>query len=70
VLAPALWLFTTVFAAGLLSVLWRAGSDQGAWALVGFAGILLGHLDRGLQHHPAAARSEPCRSFAAYLPLW
>lgn len=41
VLAPVLWLCTTVFAAGLLSVLWRAGSDQGAWALVGFAGVLL-----------------------------
>jgi hypothetical protein len=41
VVAPVLWLCTTVFAAGLLSVLWRAGSDQGAWALVGFAGVLM-----------------------------
>lgn len=41
VLAPATWLCTTVFAAGLLSVLWRGGSDTGAWALVGFAGVLM-----------------------------
>jgi hypothetical protein len=41
VIAPVAWLCTTVFAAGLLSVLWRSGSDQGAWALVGFAGVLL-----------------------------
>lgn len=41
VLAPAGWLFLTVFAAGLLSVLWRGGATSGAWALVGFAGVLL-----------------------------
>jgi hypothetical protein len=41
VIAPALWLFTTLFAAGLLSVLWRAGSGAGAWALVGFAGVVM-----------------------------
>jgi hypothetical protein len=35
ILAPASWLCTTVFAAGLLSVL------PGAWGLVGFAGVLL-----------------------------
>ncbi|HET6706173.1 hypothetical protein [Amycolatopsis sp.] len=35
VLAPASWLGTTVFAAGLLSVL------PGGWALAGFAGVLL-----------------------------
>ncbi|MDQ7803603.1 hypothetical protein Q5425_07665 [Amycolatopsis sp. A133] len=35
VLAPASWLCTTAFAAGLLSVL------PGAWALAGFAGVLL-----------------------------
>ncbi|MGH3588420.1 MAG: hypothetical protein ACRDQ0_19110 [Pseudonocardia sp.] len=39
--APVLWVCTTVFAAGLLSVLWRGGSGQGGWALVGFAGVLL-----------------------------
>jgi hypothetical protein len=41
VLAPATWLCTTVFAAGLLSVLWRGGSGTEAWALVGFAGVLM-----------------------------
>jgi len=41
VIAPASWLFITVFAAGLLSVLWRGGAGTGAWALVGFAGVLL-----------------------------
>lgn len=41
VLAPASWLCTTVFAAGLLSVLWQGGSGPGAWALVGFAGVLM-----------------------------
>ncbi|WP_410640355.1 hypothetical protein [Amycolatopsis sp. lyj-346] len=35
VLVPATWLGTTVFAAGLLSVL------PGPWALTGFAGVLL-----------------------------
>jgi hypothetical protein len=39
VLAPASWLFLTVFAAGLFSELWRGGA--GPWALVGFAGVLL-----------------------------
>lgn len=41
VVAPVLWLCTTVFAAGLMSVLWRGDADQGAWALVGFAGVLM-----------------------------
>jgi hypothetical protein len=41
VFGPASWLFTTVFAAGLLSVLWRGGSGSGTWALVGFAGVLM-----------------------------
>jgi hypothetical protein len=41
VLAPATWLFLTVFAAGLLAVLWRDGPGTGAWALVGFAGVLM-----------------------------
>jgi hypothetical protein len=41
VIAPALWLCTTLFAAGLLSMSWRTGSEERAWALVGFAGILL-----------------------------
>lgn len=39
VLAPASWLFLTVFAAGLFAELWRDGA--GPWALVGFAGVLL-----------------------------
>ncbi|MDA2813120.1 hypothetical protein O4J56_20910 [Nocardiopsis sp. RSe5-2] len=41
VVAPLLWLCTTLFAAGLLSALWRPGTDQGTWALVGFSGVLL-----------------------------
>ncbi|MEU7768997.1 hypothetical protein AB0B25_28400 [Nocardia sp. NPDC049190] len=41
VLAPATWLCTTIFAAGLLSVLWRGGEGAQAWALVGFAGVLM-----------------------------
>ncbi|MUL41090.1 hypothetical protein FZ103_07825 [Streptomonospora sp. PA3] len=41
VAAPLSWVCTTVFAAGLLSVLWRGGSGAGAWALVGFAGVLM-----------------------------
>ncbi|WP_327096721.1 2-oxoglutarate/malate transporter [Nocardia vinacea] len=41
VAAPAGWLCTTVFAAGLLSVLWHGGAGPDAWALVGFAGVLM-----------------------------
>ena len=47
VAAPVSWLCTTVFAAGLLAVLWRDGSAGSAsvgsagWALVGFAGVLM-----------------------------
>ncbi|MCF6471887.1 hypothetical protein FAF44_26360 [Nonomuraea sp. MG754425] len=42
VVAPATWLFTTLFAAGLLAVLWR-GDQVGSniWALAGFAGVLM-----------------------------
>jgi hypothetical protein len=40
VVGPATWLFTTVFASGLLSALWH-GEARGAWALVGFAGVLM-----------------------------
>ncbi|MEU2038931.1 hypothetical protein [Nocardia niwae] len=40
-LAPAMWLCLTVFAAGLLAVLWRGGTGPNAWALVGFAGVLM-----------------------------
>ncbi|NYE70784.1 hypothetical protein [Microlunatus parietis] len=42
VFAPAGWLCTTLFAAGLLGALWR--HDQlasNSWALVGFAGVLM-----------------------------
>jgi sterol desaturase/sphingolipid hydroxylase (fatty acid hydroxylase superfamily) len=38
---PAAWLCTTVFAAGLLSALWHGGTGPGAWALAGFAGVLM-----------------------------
>lgn len=41
VLAPSTWLFTTVFAAGLLAVLWDGGFDARAWAVVGFAGVIM-----------------------------
>ena len=41
VFAPVMWLCTTVFAAGLLAQLWRGGTAAGAWALVGFAGVLM-----------------------------
>ncbi|MBB6550953.1 hypothetical protein [Nonomuraea rubra] len=42
IVAPATWLFTTVFAAGLLAALWR-GEQPGsnAWAMLGFAGVLM-----------------------------
>ncbi|GAB3469156.1 hypothetical protein [Actinophytocola sediminis] len=40
-IVPVTWVCTTVFAAGLLSVLWRGGSGASAWALVGFAGVLM-----------------------------
>ncbi|MDA3649291.1 hypothetical protein LZ318_14940 [Saccharopolyspora indica] len=41
VVAPATWLCTTVFAAGLLAQLWRGEPGTDAWALVGFAGVLM-----------------------------
>lgn len=41
VLAPATWLFTTVFAAGLLAALWSGDAEANAWALAGFAGVLM-----------------------------
>ncbi|WP_040835611.1 hypothetical protein [Nocardia brevicatena] len=40
-LAPLTWLCTTVFAAGLMAELWRPDQGTGAWALVGFAGVLM-----------------------------
>lgn len=42
VFAPAGWLCTTLFAGGLLGVLWRGdGTESNSWALVGFAGVLM-----------------------------
>lgn len=41
VVGPATWLCSTLLAAGLLSALWHGGSGPGAWALVGFAGVLM-----------------------------
>ncbi|WP_326692453.1 hypothetical protein OIE63_38550 [Streptomyces sp. NBC_01795] len=41
VLAPASWLFLTLFAAGLLSELWQRDGGARAWALTGFAGVLV-----------------------------
>ncbi|MFI0421322.1 hypothetical protein [Spongiactinospora sp. 9N601] len=41
VFAPVTWLFTTLFAAGLLAALWRGQGAGNAWALVGFAGVLM-----------------------------
>ncbi|MBF6172300.1 hypothetical protein [Nocardia blacklockiae] len=40
-IAPSLWLCTTVFAAGLVGRLWGAGTAAAVWALVGFAGVLM-----------------------------
>ncbi|TDD11691.1 hypothetical protein E1292_04010 [Nonomuraea deserti] len=41
VVVPFAWVFTTVFATGLLSTLWRGNMETDAWALVGFAGVLM-----------------------------
>ncbi|MBB4929634.1 hypothetical protein F4561_000454 [Lipingzhangella halophila] len=41
VLVPATWLGLTLFAAGLVAVLWNGGSGAGAWALVGLGGVLM-----------------------------
>ncbi|GAB2515097.1 2-oxoglutarate/malate transporter [Nocardia heshunensis] len=41
VAAPAAWVCTTVFAAGMLSVLGGGGISGQPWALVGFAGVLM-----------------------------
>ncbi|WP_026818804.1 hypothetical protein [Arthrobacter castelli] len=43
VLAPTSWLCLTIFAAGLLELLWGAmpGPGMRAWALVGLSGVLL-----------------------------
>jgi hypothetical protein len=41
VVAPATWLFTTLFAAGLLAALWRGEAETDAWAMAGFAGVLM-----------------------------
>ncbi|MEO3796052.1 hypothetical protein ABGB14_38145 [Nonomuraea sp. B10E15] len=41
VVVPVAWAFTTTFAAGLLSTLWRGDMETDAWALVGFAGVLM-----------------------------
>jgi hypothetical protein len=41
-LTPAAWVLATVFGAGAVRVLWHAeGEHDSAWALVGFAGLLL-----------------------------
>ncbi|WP_026928926.1 hypothetical protein [Glycomyces tenuis] len=40
-LAPAAWVLTTLFAAGLVSALWGEGAETAGWALVGFAGVLM-----------------------------
>jgi hypothetical protein len=41
-LTPAAWILATLFGAGAVSVLWRSERDRGeAWALVGFAGLVL-----------------------------
>lgn len=39
IFAPATWLFTTLFAAGLSSTLWLYGQE--GWALMGFAGVIM-----------------------------
>ena len=41
-LTPAAWVLATVFGAGAVRVLWPSERDRGeAWALVGFAGLVL-----------------------------
>ncbi|OLF16033.1 hypothetical protein [Actinophytocola xanthii] len=41
-LTPAVWVLATVFGAGAVSVLWAAERGRGeAWALAGFAGLVL-----------------------------
>lgn len=41
IFAPAAWLFTTVFAAGLLAALWDNEPATVGWALAGFGGVLM-----------------------------
>lgn len=41
IIAPATWLFTTLFAGGVLSAVWDSSAQTTAWALVGFAGVLM-----------------------------
>src|SRR5699024_76699 len=41
VLAPLSWLCLTVFAAGLVALLWGTTPTAQAWALVGLGGVLL-----------------------------
>ncbi|MDQ1022040.1 VOC family protein [Streptomyces afghaniensis] len=41
-LTPAAWILATLFGAGAVRVLWRSERDRGeAWALFGFAGLVL-----------------------------
>ncbi|MFD0557277.1 hypothetical protein FB566_2537 [Stackebrandtia endophytica] len=41
-LIPAGWLLITIFGAAVVAITWRGERDRGeAWALVGFAGVLL-----------------------------
>jgi hypothetical protein len=41
-LTPAAWVLATLFGAGAVRVLWRSERDRsGAWALLGFAGLVL-----------------------------
>jgi uncharacterized membrane protein len=63
VIVPVPWLFTTVFAVGLVSVLWRPGSAQGAWTLVGLAGVLMQNATFTTVEapRPAAAARRPGR---------
>ncbi|MFI6955291.1 2-oxoglutarate/malate transporter [Nocardia sp. NPDC050408] len=71
VAAPAGWVCLTVFAAGLLSVLWQGGSGPQAWALVGFAGVLMQNVTftcvEALRFGMAAAASRDRDSVAG---LW
>lgn len=69
VLAPASWLCTTVFAAGLLSVLWRGGAGPGAWALVGFAGVLMQNAPSRAWRRCGSAWPRPPRTAATRWPV-
>lgn len=71
VVAPLTWVCTTVFAGGLLAALWRGDTDTDAWALIGFAGVLMQNATfmvvEALRFGAASAAAHDRRSVAG---LW